>query len=153
MNKGFKKTETYKHLYEKINKERDKFEKEDCYISFIIAFITTMVYCFNWLGAVWDWIYKPQETMGWWLLAACGSALSVFIVFVVAIIPGEIVNLTVSKIFFSIKFKNILNEEDNYNDMQHEYRNRVDNAFANFSHFYPSDWILNRKSEQKYYKK
>lgn len=153
MNASFKNTKTYKNLEKQINAECSKFQKDDCTLSVIIALIGGIVFCFNWLGKVWDWIYMPQETVGWCFLAMCGSALAIIIAFSIAFIVGEIINLILSEIYFKLKFKCALNEEENYNRMQNEYRDQMDDTFADFKHFYPSEWILkNGKPEPKNYR-
>jgi hypothetical protein len=140
MNTGFKKTKTYKELKKQNKAAKDKFETESATIPALVACIGGIALCINFLGKVWDWIYKPQETIGWFFLAAGGSTIAIILFFIITFIIGEIINLIIGEIVYPIMFKIEVSGEDNFNKIKREYRDWMDEVYCEFNHYYPADF-------------
>ena len=139
MNAGFKKTKTYKELKKQNKAKKDKFETESVTIPALVACIGGIALCINFLGKIWDWIYKPQETIGWFFLAACGCAIAIVLFFIIAFIIGEIINLIIGEAVYPLMFKIEVNSEDNFNRIKREYREWMDEVYCEFNHYHPAD--------------
>lgn len=139
MNAGFKKTKTYIKLKNENKAKKDKFETENATIPALVACIGAIALCINCLGKVWDWIYKPQETIGWFFLAAGGCVIAILLFFIISFIIGEIINVVIGEIVYPIIFKSEVSSEDNFNRIKREYREWMDEVYCKFSHFYPAD--------------
>jgi len=145
MNAGFKKTKTYKELKKQNKVKKDKFETENVTIPTLVAFVVGIAFCINFLGKIWDWIYKPQETVGWFFLAAGGSTIAIVLFFIIAFIIGEIINIAIGEIVYPIMFKSEVSSEDNFNRIKREYRDWMDEVYCEFNHYYPAD-LLSKKT-------
>lgn len=139
MNAGFKKTKTYKELKKRNKAKKDKFETENATIPVIVSFIGAIALCVNFLGKIWDWIYKPQETNGWFFLAASGCAIAILLFFIITFIIGEIINIVIGEIIYPIILKSEVSSEDNFNRIKREYREWMDEVYCEFNHFHPAD--------------
>ncbi len=139
MNTGFKKTKTYIRLKNDNKAAKNKFETENAIIPVIVSFIGAIALCVNYLGKIWDWIYKPQETIGWFFLAASGCTIAILLFFIIAFIVGEIINVIIGEIVYPLAFKIEVNSEDNFNRIKREYREWMDEVYCEFNHYHPAD--------------
>lgn len=148
MSSKFKNTSTYNNLKKITDAEYDSFTCENGVIPTLVGFILSIIVCSFYLGSVWDAVYKPQETVGWFFLAVFACSMFMIVLFIISFIIGTVINHILAFIFFTIKFKASLGETSNQKRMIREKREYMDNLFANFTHFHPSYWLLEKNKQQ-----
>lgn len=135
---GYKETETYKQLKSNVEKEYGLFTAfNDPYASIIvlISLVAVFLFAFNYIGAVWDLITKPQETMTWYFLAIIGCSFCLAAVFFVMLISSAFLIWLLSWIFYHIKFEILLHCQENYDKIVRDRKKYLGKLFIKFTNY------------------
>ena len=150
---GMKNTYVYKRIKEAIDDEKERFCKDDATIPVIVAVIALIIFCFNGVKPLFNYVYEPQETFGWMFLAAVVVCAAIVLSLIIGFAIGELFNYWYALLYFSLKFKYKLYEDKNYDKMMKAYREHVDYVFKEFVHYAKDETVNGERPALRYSRK
>lgn len=150
---GMKNTYVYRRVKESIDDDMERFCKDDATIPMIVAVIAAIVFCFNGVKPLFNFVYEPQETFGWMFLAAVVVCAAIILSLIIGFIIGELFNRLYALLYFSLKFKCEIYEDKNYDKMMKAYREHIDYVYKEFVHYVKDETVNGERPALRYSRK
>jgi len=150
---GMKNTYVYRRIKEAIDDDMKRFCKDDATIPFIVAVIVAIIFCFNGVKPLFNYVYEPQETFGWMFLAAIVVCAAIIFSLIIGFIIGELFNYLFASLYFSLKFKYKIYEDENYDKMMKAYREHIDYVYKEFVHYAKDESVNGERPALRYSRK
>ena len=150
---GMKNTYVYRKIRENIDDEMKRFCKDDATIPMIVSIIITVIFCFNGVKPLFNYVYEPQETFGWMFLAAVVVCAAIVLSLIIGFVIGELFNYLYALLYFSLKFKYEIYEDKNYDKMMKAYREHIDYVYKEFVHYAKDEYVNGERPALRYSRK
>lgn len=150
---GMKNTYVYRRVKESIDDDMKRFCKDDATIPFIVSVIVAIIFCFNGVKPLFNFVYEPQETFGWMFLAAVVVCAAIILSLIIGFIIGELFNRLYASLYFSLKFKCEIYEDKNYDKMMKAYREHIDYVYKEFVHYVKDETVNGERPALRYSRK
>ena len=150
---GMKNTYVYKRIKESIDDDMERFCKDDATIPMIVAVIALVIFCFNGVKPLFNFVSEPQETLGWITIAVIVVVIAIMLSLIIGFAIGELLNRLYASIYFSLKLKYEIYEDKNYDKMMKVYREHIDYVFKEFVHYAKDETVNGERPALRYNRK
>lgn len=150
---GMKNTYVYRRIKESIDDDMERFCKDDATIPMIVAVIALVIFCFNGVKPLFNFVSEPQETLGWIFIAVIVVGVAIILSLIIGFAIGELFNHWYASLYFSLKFKYEIYEDKNYDKMMKAYREHIDYVYKEFVHYVKDETVNGERPALRYSRK
>ena len=150
---GMKNTYVYRRIREAIDDDMERFCKDNATIPMIVAVIAAVVFCFNGLKPLFNYVYEPQETFGWMFLAAIAACAGIVFSFIIGAVIGALLNHLYASLYFSLKLKCKIYDDKTYDKIMKAYREHIDYVYREFVHYTKDETVNGERPALRYKRK